>query len=124
MSGDAVTLSLKDARALLAAVEDAPEWRRLDRAIRRAERALTPGRWRTVHRCGRARGYRAVGIWWHAAFAYDCEDDIQPGATGWNAQAVDGTLLGSGPETGAEGRRLADRALSRWLRRQGVTWTP
>lgn len=126
-AGD-VVLSLRDARALLAddkAIGVDAVTRRLERAVRRAERELTPTRWRTSRDYSRRDwpdrdGHCAAFAWGEPERGEGWKVYVNPPPGGWR----DPALIASGPETGAEGRRLADRALSRWLKRRGVAWKP
>jgi hypothetical protein len=112
-----VSLTLREAREIadyLAATGPAgeidPTVRRLARAIARANRALVPGRWRSHN----ASSWRSWPDRSCAAMVTDMG--------GWCAYSDAGSTLASGPETGAEGRRLADAALAKWAKRQG--WRP
>lgn len=116
-NGD-MTLSLRDARALLetSGKPAAATVRRLERAVRRAERELLPGRWAAHEFYG--------DTWLRSWPAPSTTVAAWVDAGGWDVRTPDFALVASGPSTGAAGRQLADRALRRWLRRRGVEWEP
>lgn len=120
-----VVVSLRDARAIARYLgsecpDEAPVLRRLSRAIARANRALVPGRWFDG---SDYRGLCHRRLWRGTEdLAAVVRDSPEPHSEGWCAFDPAYNPIASGPETGAEGRRLADRALARWAKRQG--WRP